>query len=207
MVSTKTLSTKTMTTNAGRIIPETIPSGKATLIPFPYSIASLASQPFPMTGSLPMLPAMPVLTPGCWDPYVLAVDPVIYWTEAWLSAAVFVQDRLMEMYEDLCSVEPELGVGFQLSSQLFAHGVEQTVKLFGMWIPKAPCKPAPIISEMFELEEEALKEAMEVETEAVERAMDLATGATAAWERRTVARERPRHGARHMPRPHTARRA
>lgn len=199
------MNTRTMNARKAPIIPGTVPRGEATLIPIPYSVASLPIKPFAIPGALQFFPAISGLRAGCWDPYVLAVDPAIYWTEAWLSAAVFVQNRVMEICEDLCSVEPEVAAGFRLSSELFTHGVEQTVKLFGLWIPKAPCKPAPIVREMFELEEEALKEAIEVETEALGRAMDIATGETSSWERRRAGREGSRQPAKRLPRSaHTA---
>lgn len=125
-------------------------------------------------------------------PYIREIEPAIYLSEAWLSTAVFVQNRLMEICEDLCSVQPELGAAYQLSARLFAQWVAETVKLYGLWIPKAPTKPAPIVREIFELEEEALKEAIEVEEETMCRGMDIAIGATSEWERRRAPRAAPR---------------
>jgi hypothetical protein len=194
----------TMTRNSKKV--ETVPGSEVTHTLIPYSVAGLPTKPSLVPSSLQIFPATSSLRGGCWDPYVLGIEPTIYLSEVWLSAAVFAHSRTMEICEDLCSVVPELRAGFQLSSQLFAHGVEQTVKLFGMWIPKAPCKPAPIISEMFALEEEALKQAIEVETAALEEGMDIATGATSAWERRCVPRKGIRQVAKRLRRSvHTSR--
>jgi len=208
MLNTKTMrtKTKTMTAKFAGAIPGAVPGGAVTHTPIPYRIANLAIQPFSVASYPQSWEAMPVLNPRCWDPYVLGIAPVIYLSEVWLSAAVFVHSRAMELCEDLCSVVPELAAGFQLSTQLFAHGVEQTAKLFGMWIPKPPCRLAPIVSEIVALEQEALKEAIEVETAALEHGMDLATGATSAWERRCVPREGFRQPAKRLPRSvHTSR--
>jgi len=206
MLNTKSMCTKALTAKFAGTVPGSVSSGAVTLNPIPYRIANLATQPSSVPGFPQLWPTVPGLGGGCWDPYVLGIDPVIYLSEIWLSAAVFVHSRAMEICEDLCSTAPELAAGFQWSSQLFEHGVEQTVKLFGMWIPKAPCKPAPIVSEIVALGEEALKEVVEVETSALEHGMDLATGATSAWERRCVPREGFRQPAKRLPRSvHTSR--
>jgi hypothetical protein len=129
------------------------------------------------------------------SPYIREVEPTIYLTEAWLSAAVCMNSCLMEMFEDLCSVKPELGAPFELSGRLFAQWVAQNAKLLGLWIPKAPSKPAPIVTEFVEMGEEALKEAIEVEEETMCRCMDIVTGAGSEWERRCAPRARPRRAA------------
>lgn len=164
--------------------------------PFLRSHAAAPAKPVLVKGRMPKAP-LPSnrLLAQFTAPYIRELEPSIYLSEAWLSSAVFVQNRLMEMCEDLCSVKPELGVPFALSAHLFAQWVAENVKLFGLWIPKAPCKPAPIVAEFVEMEEEAVKEAMEVEEEALCQGMDIAIGATSAWERRCAPRNVARCGA------------